>query len=644
MYIWTLSINGELMMGRTWEEFISVMNFFSEWYELNHYRRLVIYVHNLAYEFQFMHKYFEFETVFSLKKRVPIKALTKNGIEFRCSYKLSGYSLAKLGDNLVKYKVKKLVGDLDYKKIRNCKTVLTEEELMYCINDVLVVTSYIREYLERVEHMYDIPMTKTGAVRKFMRNKCYYNGGKRKDNKEQYEKYRNIIKTLTLDNNIYTLLKQAFAGGFTHANALYVGETLHNVNSQDFTSSYPAVIVMEKFPMSKFSRYKLKDQKNFEQMINTFACIIKIGFKNLSPKIRYENYISLSHCTKKENVRTNNGRIVSADYIETVITEQDFFIIKDFYHWDEMYIYEFYYAYKDYLPTPFVEGTLKFYEDKTQLKDVEGKEVEYIVSKENVNSIFGMTVTDICREEIIYNVDEWTTEIPERDKTIDKYNKSRNRFLYYPWGVWITAYARRNLFTAIKALEYDYVYSDTDSVKYLHKELHTEYFENYNKLVMIKLRKACKYHNIDINRVSPKTIKGEVKTLGVWDDEGEYTRFRTLGAKRYMTEKYDKKGELKISITVSGLNKTKAVPYLIETYGENIFEEFKDGIYIPEGKTGKQTHTYIDTEFSGTIIDYQGHKAKYKELSAIHLCEADYSLSLAREYVEYLFSIEEDNW
>lgn len=181
MYIWKLSIRGGVIVrGRTWEEWINVCKFLSEWYELNEKRILVIYVHNLGYEFQFMHKYFEWKEVFALKKRQPVRALSTLGIEFRCSLKLSGYSLEKLGTQLITYKVEKLVGSLNYSLKRNSKTILTEKEEQYCTNDVLVVSAYIQEYIERVKYIHLIPKTKTGEVRNYTRNQCFTLGVRRK--------------------------------------------------------------------------------------------------------------------------------------------------------------------------------------------------------------------------------------------------------------------------------------------------------------------------------------------------------------------------------------------------------------------------------------------------------------------------------
>ena len=65
-----------------------------------------------------------------------------------------------------KLEVKKLTGNLDYNKLRTPKTELTQEELDYCIHDVLVMYSGLKEYKEKYEHIIEIPLTQTGEVRR----------------------------------------------------------------------------------------------------------------------------------------------------------------------------------------------------------------------------------------------------------------------------------------------------------------------------------------------------------------------------------------------------------------------------------------------------------------------------------------------
>ena len=145
------------------------------------------------------------------------------------------------------------------------------------------------------------------------------------------------------------------------------------------------------------------------------------------------------------------------------------------------------------------------------------------------------------------------------------------------------------------------------------------------------------YHKLDISMTTPKTIKGEEKPLGVWDYEGTYTRFKTLGAKRYMYEKQDGS----INLVVSGLNKVKAVPYMLEQFGEEIFEKFDNTLYIPAEHTGKMTHTYIDNEMFGEVFDHLGGRYLYHENSGIHLCKQDYSLSITQTYLNYILGLKE---
>ena len=246
---------------------------------------------------------------------------------------------------------------------------------------------------------------------------------------------------------------------------------------------------------------------------------------------------------------------------------------------------------------------------------------------------YGSIVTDIVREEIIYS-GEWSSEEPDLEKSIEKYNRDGKRYLFYPWGIFVTAYCRRLLLSTILAVGPDYVYADTDSVKFLHHEDHKAFFERINTKITEKAEKMCSYYKIDRSMIRPVTIKGTEKPIGVFDYEGTYDKFRTLGAKRYMTLK---DGEL--SITVSGVNKHTALPYL-KTF-KDPFRSFTDALLIPPEYSGKLTHTYIDEEASGSLTDAQGHTVNYHEYSAVHLEPAAYELSLSARYINYLKGIRE---
>lgn len=627
MYAWTISLNGNCFMGRTWDEFGTVINLISEYLGLNIMRRLVVYVHNLSYEFQFIRKRFEWHKVFSIDVRKPIYAITTEGIEFRCSYMLSGYSLARLGRNLLTYKVEKLEGYLDYSLMRHSKTELTSDEIAYCINDVLVVTAYIQERMESDGDITKIPLTKTGYVRRYCKRACLGIGKKR--NRE----YSNLIKSLTLEADEYRQLKRAFQGGFTHANAYACGKTLTDIASYDFTSSYPTVMISEKFPMTKGELVEIKDSDEFHRNLSLYCCLFDVEIVGLESELYFENYLSYSRCWGVRNAVLNNGRIVSADKLYTTITEQDYQIISRFYKWDSFKVANFRRYKRAYLPTEFVKSILKLYHDKTKLKGVKGKELEYMLSKEMLNSCYGMAVTDICRDEITY-CDDWGTDKADIEKSICTYNRSFGRFLFYPWGVWVTAYARKNLFTGILESGNDYVYSDTDSLKIANYENHLEYINKYNEMIVNKLQAAMIWHGLDPDDIFGVTNDGVKKPLGVWDFEGVYTRFKTLGAKRYLTEIDGER-----HLTVSGLSKSEGIKYL-ESEFENPFDAFNDELYIPPTNTGKNIHTYIDEPRTGHLKDYNGLVSDYSELTAVHLSAADYSLSIGEEYARYLLSVQ----
>ena len=645
MYCFTIGINGHSYFGRTYDEMFEILDIYKEVFNLSLNRRLIIYIHNLGYEFQFFYKRFQWQKIFSLKSRTPITALTIDGIEFRCSFLLSGYSLAKVGEHLQKYKVTKMVGDLDYDLIRHSETPMTKEEIGYVLNDGLVVMAYIQEQIESHKNISRIPLTKTGEVRKYCRDACLYGGGgTHKKSIYQFSNYRKIMKATRIKSiNEYKQLKNAFSGGFTHANGLIVGQKINNVTSFDFTSSYPYVMVSERYPMLRGQLITIKNKEEFYKNLKCYCCLFDVTFYNLESIIYFEHYISRSHCRDLNKFSLDNGRIIDADKLTITITEQDFFIIEKCYKWSKMEIWNFRRYIKGYLPTPFVKSILDLYQNKTELKGVSGKEVEYLHSKEMINSCYGMCVTDICRKEIIFNTEtnQWEEDKePNYEENLLKYNESKQRFLSYIWGIWVTAYARRNLWSGILEFKEDYLYSDTDSIKVINVKKHQKYLDDYNNTAIKKLQRAMDYHKLPFEMVSPNDIKGNTHTLGLWDNETEkgfqytYETFKTLGAKRYMV-RYPNGKE---SLTISGLNKKYAIPYL-QSKNTEIFDEFKENMYIPPEFTGKKTHTYIDNERDGIIRDYLGNWGEYHELSCVHMANADYTLSLATDYVEFLLKI-----
>ena len=131
MYAFVVGVYGKVFVGRTWDDFLSMLNDIVSSFSLGKFRKAVIYVHNLSYEFQWICQKFDWENVFAVEERRVIRAETKSGIVFKDSYALSGYSLAKVGEHLRKYPVQKMVGDLDYSLMRNSKTPLTITEWRY---------------------------------------------------------------------------------------------------------------------------------------------------------------------------------------------------------------------------------------------------------------------------------------------------------------------------------------------------------------------------------------------------------------------------------------------------------------------------------------------------------------------------------
>lgn len=554
MYVWQWQFGDEYtVVGRTWEQFEAFQRKLKVVLEDS---VLVVFVHNLSYEFQFLRGIYPFnqDEVFAIKSRKVLKCNMWDSFEFRCSYIHSNMNL----DTYTKemgVKHKKLTGTFDYEKIRYPWTELSDDELAYCVHDVQGLVEAIEIEMEHDgDNLYTFPLTSTGYVRR---------DAKKAMSQVNYR----FVKEQLPDYEIYKMLREAFRGGNTHANRYYTNYTLHNVHSADRSSSYPDVMCNCKFPISEF--YRLGDI-GYEEVVKMIgkrqkACIMRVAITGLHlTRIDWGcPYLSLSKCRHIENALEDNGRILSADYLETTVTDIDLKIILQEYSFTDIKFYDVATARYGYLPEPLIKTICQYYHYKTEFKNVLGQELLYTKSKKKLNSLYGMCAQDPVKQSILFIENDFKEQNANEAELLLAYNKKA--FLAYQWGVWVTAWARYRLEEGIQLAHGDvndpnapqFVYCDTDSVKYLGE--------------------------IDLTKFNTERIKDSKKSgayatdpqgithyMGVYEKEHDMCEFRTMGAKKYV---YRETPDDKLVCTIAGVSKSLGGKELEEHGGITAFHE-----------------------------------------------------------------------
>lgn len=609
MYHWQFCLEDQVCFGRTWEEFQQLLKSLERNMNLSLNNRIVVWVHNLSFEWQFMRDFIEFEDGFFLDERQPVKILTKGGIEFRCSQILSNMSLSKFCENeegVVHYKLSG--DDFNYSLLRTPITPLSEYEECYCYNDVRGLCECIRSRLKD-DTLASIPMTSTGYVRRDLRN----NVRKNKKNREYFINSK-------LDAHLYTLCREAFRGGDTHANSARADQINTNAWSYDIKSSYPAVIMeFDKFPFSAFAKMDVSTYLNRDT--SEFALIMKVAFKN----IKYDTkgkyfcgmpYIALAKCTHFSSRRVvDNGRILFAEFIELTITNLDLFIIQREYVYDDFKIGEIWASKGAKLSKEIRDTTLDYFQKKTALDGIPDRIYEYNKSKNKLNSIFGCMVMKIDQTCIKWDPVKrvYYDDTPDLNNALDKFYKSRSNFLEYQQGLFITAAARLRLREMLWTIGRDTVYCDTDSIKGINN--HDAEFEAKNK-ELITLAIDCGAYAEDIN--------GNVKYMGIWENETKkhiYDEFKTLGAKKYVYRQGDE-----IKSTIAGVSKKAGAAYFKEHGVDGLT---KDAVIT---NSGHLTAYYNDDDIHTLEIDH----VRFTSGSNVALVNNTYKIGVTEEYCDLL--------
>lgn len=598
-----------------------------------------VYWHNMGYDWVFCrrHLFTKFghpERQLNTKSHYPIFIKFANGICLRDSLCLAQRKLEKWADDL-DVEHKKAVEEYedangnkhkywDYDKIRNQHGYyFNSHELTYIEHDTLAGVECIDALMTALhKHIYSMPYTATGIPREECRKIGKKNGA------------RDSFLKVVLDYERYIQATRVYHGGYTHANRYLIERLILNVICRDFSSSYPAVMLTEKYPAEAFQEYEDCSLDDIIDMSNDYAFMFKLilvgdekkpihlkDARNPMPVLQY------SKCTEILNDICDNGRVLQADYVEIYLNEIDAKIVKEQYSWAKHICTEVYYARKDYLPRWFTDYVYTLYSDKCTLKN--GDPVLYNLAKAKLNSLYGMCVQKSLKENLVedYLTGEYEVETPINEDTGDpytdeelyqKYIDNNNSVLPYQWGVWVTSYAMSNLFELAKCTiddnEMHFVYSDTDSIYSTY--WNEDKLQVYNDNALKKLRD---------NGYEPVEFDGKQYIPGLAEFDGAYSEFKTLGAKRYCCRyakdpRNKEKDWGKLKITVAGVPKSG-----VKCLGNDI-NNFKSGFIFHGEDTGKLTHHYIIEE--GIVTDDNGNERG----DSIDLTPCDYLLSSVYVY------------
>ena len=557
----------------------------------------IVYFHNLAYDWVFLRRFLMQEygtpdSQLNTKSHYPLFIRWKErGLTLKDSLILAQRSLEKWAKDL-NVEHKKSLGLWDYNKRRNQNENFTKDEVEYIEHDTLAGVECIDTLRKMLgKSLYSMPYTATGIPREEVRKR-----GKANRAKESFNRM-----ALTFEQ--YLKMEHVYHGGFTHSNRHLIDVLIDwsIVRCYDFASSYPFVLLSEKYPMEKFT---ICPDCSIDDILNctNYAFMFKLIL--LNPRLKSDDCVmpclQYSKCVKSINAITDNGRILSADYVEIYLTELDVDVINRMYTWDKHLCTEVEMSVKDYLPRWLTDYIFELFEAKTMLKG--GDPVAYALAKAKLNSVYGMMVQKSIKETLDenYTNGDFEKRLQNPPELYDAYLKNYNSILPYQWGVWVTAYAHRNLFDLGECAG-TWIYSDTDSCYGIDWDI--EKLEAYNQ--------RCK-ERLTANGYGCVQFNGREYWLGVAELDGEYKEYKVMGAKRYCCR--DAKSD-ELHITVAGVPK-KGVECL-----NNDINNFRKG-FIFRGKiTNKKTHTYnfIDDIY----VDEWGNETG----DSIDLTDCDYLLN-----------------
>lgn len=605
IYQWAFTFNGGLYYGRKPSELIDKLNEIISEYQLDDLHKIIIFVHNLPYDFSYLCLYLyeafgDPVNVLATEAHKPFVITYNCGLEFRCSYKLSNDSLLRFGQKLG-CKYIKLDGAIDYNIIRSQDTPLYRDDWRYMFTDCIAMDEAINKQMALYnDNILTLPFTSTGYPRRELFRA--FNGKGHHGNKRNYE--REKFKDTRLEQSSYLAYYDEFSGGITHGNRHYKGETLRGkIRHRDFRSHYPTQ--QQKFmPMGK--PVKFTDKTNVEYLRkfahkNAILCHVVLEDMRIKSKSITLPYLQSSHVRRRhtDNFRLldDNGRVIQFKGQTSLWLDfHELELILSQYTYTYMAILETYICKLGKLP-PWMINTINDHfksksdlskalrvaekngTDKATLLDMR---LNLMKDKNLLNGIYGVGATNPVRAETKLYGDIWETTPPSKDSiqsSLDNYYGSLKKCMRYQWGVYTTILARLQLMEVYNIIGAEnFIYADTDSMFYFSTPDIEAKLNKYNE--------DCRQWALD-NGAYITTSDGDIINYNAFTDEGEdIIAFRFLHSKCYAYVTADNK----LHCTIAGV---KAYDRETKTYREDEL-----------GNIDNLKHNFVFTKCGGTSAKY----------------------------------------
>lgn len=666
-YIWQVAIEDgkggvKLFIGRNWDDYIDFQrilvqelkrqviftskcidrdaeNFYANKVASSHRVRLMIYTHNLGFDWQGLRSIFNDDftgkrgrntAVFARKARKPMKAtmsLFGVKLEYRDTLSLAQMSLKNWAHTCPTCPIEKQE-DFDYLTIKTPTDKLTPDEIKYALYDVLCLAFCIDYERSQYGCLENIPLTNTGKVRRIAREKVS------KVNLAWAHRCAGITTHYTPED--FRNRVQLYQGGYCHACSLHVGKVLENETHDackcfDFASSYPSALtngkyVVEGYKPCSITEFNTLEKQDVEDPDYRWWAIIKL--KGVRSKLAH-SYWSFSKALDTKDVCVDNGRIHSAEEMTIYVTDLDWYTFNLAYVYDEKEVTYMEKGKADYLPKELILLLLDCFGKKTYYKGDDSKVVEYAMAKIVCNSIYGCMVFKMFSDEVVFNPDGWTKiEIDKFGdsmfKEIQKKINPLDEFGFFDIGLLCSAIARKRIWDFIAHFDDKVWYIDTDSIKGEFDDNDIKWIEQYNDGIKAREDKIANLLGFNPDLYAPKTSKGVAKRLGIMEQEPP-CNLKTLGAKRYVAQHGDD-----FDCTIAGLPKDAGANKI------KSFDDFTNETLWLTSESMKVCCYYNDNQ--GETIWYGRDGKKYTSYDKYGVClkPVTFDLSMSDEFINFL--------